>query len=250
MGGLLAPESAAILLLALLSGSTSLLGAWLAVRLGRNTRAIGLGIGFSGGIMILISTIELIPEAWRGAGPGPTLTALLAGAALLAGLNFVVPHRHLEDEAGAFGGSVRSAYLIAAGLVLHDFPEGFAMANCYVASPSLGLLVALAIALHNVPEEFAMAAPLVLVKRKRALYVAAFVSALAEPLGALVGLAAVQLNQGLNPLLMAFAAGAMLFVSGHELLPMARRSGNIGPFVAGAGISVPVHLALSALVSR
>jgi ZIP family zinc transporter len=88
---------------------------------------------------------------------------------------------------------VKSVYLVVYGLVLHDVPEGFAMANAYVASPALGLLVALAIALHKLPEEFAMAVPAVMLKSKGFLFGAALLSALAEPLGAIIGLIAVGL---------------------------------------------------------
>jgi len=137
---------------------------------------------------------------------------------------------------------------VAFGLILHDVPEGFAMANSYIASPSLGVLVALAIAIHNVPEEFAMAVPIVMIKRRRFLYIAAFLSGLAEPLGAVVGLVAVHFHPMLNPLFMAFAAGAMVFVSVHELLPMARRYHKTRLFVLGAIISVFVYALLAALV--
>ena len=85
------------------------------------------------------------------------------------------------------------------------------MANSYIASPSLGVLVAVAIALHNVPEEFAIAVPAVLLRRKSFLYGSALFSALAEPAGAIVGLVAVDFLPALNPLFMAFAAGAMVF---------------------------------------
>lgn len=80
----------------------------------------------------------------------------------MASLHVIIPHTHLVEESGRIDARMlESAYLVAFGLILHDFPEGFAMANSYVASPSSGVLVALAIALHNIPEEFAMAAPAV-----------------------------------------------------------------------------------------
>jgi ZIP family zinc transporter len=135
------------------------------------------------------------------------------------------------------------------GLILHDVPEGFAMANAYVASPSLGVLVAVAIALHNLPEEFAMSVPLVLLKSKRALFGAAVLSALAEPVGAVIGLAAVGIAPALNAHFLAFAAGAMLFVSAHELIPMAKRYGHLGSFILGALVSVLVYLGLAALMA-
>jgi ZIP family zinc transporter len=94
----------------------------------------------------------------------------------------------------------------------------------------------------------ALGMPIVTVRKQRFVYVAAFLSSLAEPLGALIGLAAVQVYPGLNPLFMAFAAGAMIFVSVHELLPMARRYGNIGLFMTGGIASVFVYFVLDALV--
>jgi zinc transporter, ZIP family len=84
-----------------------------------------------------------------------------------------------------------SAYLVAVGLILHDVPEGFAMANAYIASPSLGVLIGLAIALHNLPKEFAMAVPAVTLRSRRFLFGAALLSTLAEPMGAIIGLVAV-----------------------------------------------------------
>lgn len=65
---------------------------------------------------------------------------------------------------------VRSAYLVAFGLILHDMPEGFAMANAYIASPDLGVFVGLAVALHNLPEEFAMSVPVVAIRSKSLLF--------------------------------------------------------------------------------
>lgn len=93
-----------------------------------------------------------------------------------------------------------------------------------------------------------MAVPIVMVKRKRFLYTAAFLSGLAEPLGAAAGLVAVHFHPMLNPLFMAFAAGAMVFVSIHELLPMARRYRKTWLFVLGAAISLFVYALLETVV--
>jgi ZIP family zinc transporter len=143
---------------------------------------------------------------------------------------------------------LRASTLVALGLILHDFPEGVAMANAYIDSPSLGILISLAIALHNIPEEFAMAVPAVASQRRAMLFAMAFVSALAEPAGALVGLVLVHLQPALNAVFMALAAGAMIFVSLHELLPMAARFGNLLLFGVGLGLSVPVYVLLRWIV--
>ena len=139
---------------------------------------------------------------------------------VVAALHWIIPHTHLVEEPGIFNSALlRTAYLVAFGLILHDVPEGFAMA-----------------------------VPIVKLRRRHFLYTAAFLSGLAEPLGAAIGLVAVQVNPGLNPLFMAFAAGAMIFVSAHELLPMAQRYGNTALFVTGGIASVFVYVVLDALV--
>jgi len=239
----------AVILLSCLSFVTTYAGVFLAIRFRESRRGVSVGIGFSAGIMLVISFVELLPEAADAVGILKSLSVASLGALVLFGLHFIIPHTHLVEEKDGIGSqTLKSAYLVVFGLILHDFPEGFAMANSYIASPSLGVLVAVAIAIHNLPEEFAMAVPAALLKRKRFLYGSAFVSALAEPVGAIVGLISVDLMPALNPHFMAFAAGAMIFVSLHELVPMARRYGRLPLFGVGFGLSMVVYLILSAII--
>lgn len=238
-----------VFLLSCMSVFSTVAGVALALRFRESAKGIAIGIGFSAGIMLLISVFELIPEAAAETGTLEVLIGVVLGALLLFALHIIIPHTHLIEEGSGLAPQVlKSAYLVVFGLVLHDFPEGFAMANSYIASPSLGVLVAVAIALHNLPEEFAMAVPAVMLKRKSFLYTSALLSALAEPAGAVVGLVAVDFIPALNPLFMAFAAGAMIFVSLHELVPMARRFGNLQVFAMGAILSALVYLTLRAAI--
>jgi ZIP family zinc transporter len=240
----------AVLLLSLMSVFTTWVGVMLAIRLRENARAIAAGIGFSAGIMLLISLVELVPESIGIMGACATLVSFVLGGGLVWTANLIVPHTHLVAEKGmADKVLIKSAYLVVFGLILHDFPEGFAMANAYVASPALGVLVAVAIALHNIPEEFAMAVPVVMIRSRRLLYGCAVLSALAEPSGAIVGLVAVGIAPTLNAHFMAFAAGAMTFVSIHELMPMARRYRHMGLFAVGMLVSVLVYWLLAAITA-
>lgn len=238
----------AVILLSLLSCVTTCVGVALAIALRENAPAIAAGIGFSVGIMILVSTLELIPESATIMGGGATVTSVSLGAALVWAAHLIIPHIHFVEEKGLVDRKlIKSAYLVVFGLILHDVPEGFAMANAYIASPALGLLVGVAIALHNLPEEFAMSVPAVLLKSKRFLFGAALLSAMAEPLGAVIGLVAVGLAPALNAHFMAFAAGAMVFVSVHELIPMARRYRHIELFFLGTIFAVLVYGLLAKL---
>ncbi|SRR4030042_714348 len=239
----------AVLFLAFLSGLTTLIGVALAIKFGECKKGMIIGLGFAAGIMLLISFFELIPESFDAAGAQSSLIALSLGILLFAALNFLIPHTHLVKEKGQLDSHLcKTAYLVAIGLILHDFPEGFAMANSYIFSPSLGLLIAISIAIHNIPEEFAMAAPIVLVKEKSFLFKAAFFSGLAEPAGAILGLFAVHLIATLSPLFMSFAAGAMIFVAIHELLPMAMKYGKIPLFILGSIFSIFVYFGLTLLI--
>lgn len=236
-------------ILALLSGMTTLIGVTLAIHSTRSPRSIAFGIGFSTGIMLLVSFLELLPAAITTSNTRHALIALISGAGFIAVLHWLIPHTHLFKEKGQFNlRLVRSAYLVAFGLILHDIPEGFAMANSFLTSPSLGFFVALAIALHNIPEEFAIAVPAATLHKKQFLYKAAFISGLAEPAGAALGLYAAYLSATLIPLFLSFAAGAMIFVSLHELVPMARRYGHIHIFILGITVSILVHTMLTLLL--
>ena len=239
----------AVLALSLLSIGSTLVGVALARSVGHRVEAQAIGIGFSVGLMIAIAAGELLPEASAQTGPTETVVAALVGAGLVASLNLVLPHVHLFSEDRGIGpGSALAPFLVAFGLIIHDLPEGFAMANAYVATPELGVLVAVAIAVHNIPEEFAIALPAVMAGRRRLLVWTAVTSAAAEPVGALLGLAGASLVPGLNAALLAVAAGAMLFVSIHELIPMARSLGHRGHTAGGAALGALTFGALSLLV--
>ncbi len=229
-----------VITLALLSGMTTIIGVALAYLCKKRCAILVVGIGFAAGIMVCVSIFELIPEAVSSEGTLPVVIILAVAVVVTAMANFFIPHRHLVSETGPKRSHmlVSSAYLLAIGLILHDFPEGFAMANSYIAAPSLGILVAIAIALHNIPEEFAMAMPLILAGRsKKTVYRFAFFSGLAEPAGALAGLLIAELFVGLNGFFLAFAAGVMIYVALHELLPMARRYGRPGLLLMGLALS-------------
>lgn len=244
----LTTSSIAVVFLAFLSGSTTLLGVVLAIALGENPQMTAVGIGFSTGIMVLISLCELVPESLSVAGPAITSLSVGLGSALILTLHVLIPHIHLGDEQTMPTVELRAAYLAGIGMILHDVPEGFAMANAFLSSPSLGLLVAAAIAIHNIPEEFAIAVPAVAIKNRALLFKAAILSGLAEPTGAILGLVAVRVSPALNPSFMAFAAGAMLMVSFFELVPMAKKYGRLGSFSLGVAASAIVYFALHAIL--
>ncbi len=248
--------SIAIIGLAFISGITTIIGVVIAqaVCCKESSKRIVFGIGISTGIMILISVFELIPEAKNNIGLPTTFLIVVMGAGLIAVLNYIIPHQHIEKEEKGRGEGSRSlekiAYLVAIGMILHDFPEGFAMANSYLISPTVGIFLAVAIAIHNIPEEFAIAVPLIIAgKKKSFIYKIALLSGLAEPLGAIFGLFLVFLFPSLSPYMLAFAAGAMIFVSLHELVPFANRYKKRNAFLLGIAASIIIFIALKVFLN-
>ncbi len=119
-----AQEWIIVLALASLSIVTTVGGVLLAVGIGDRPRPVATGIGFPAGTMVAVSIAELLPEAYRDGSANSVTVAVLAGAALLAALNMIVPHTHLvAGHPGIAPEQPRTAYLVIFGLVLHDFDD-------------------------------------------------------------------------------------------------------------------------------
>ena len=202
------------LILTALAGLSTGLGGMLAV-IGKPTeKLLAASAGFAGGVMLTASLADLLPEALHFYG-GYLLGNLLPEESELA-----VRFGRGRDPARA--AAMRTALITGAALLLHNFPEGVLTFFAGTADPALGLRTAAAIALHNIPEGLAVAVPFAYATRSRAAGVlAALVSGLAEPLGAV--LAWLFLRRFFTPGFLngtvVLAAGIMVWVSFAQLLP-------------------------------
>ena len=117
--------------------------------------------------------------------------------------------------------------LLVIGITIHNLPEGIAVGAGYMHSPKFGLFIALAILLHNIPEGIATALPLCKSGVcKWDSFKAAFLSGLAEPVGALAAALFLKTFEPLIPAALAFAGGVMMFITLDELVPVARSTGT------------------------
>ncbi len=214
-----------------------------------NKRFLALSLGFSAGVMLYISMIEIYGKAeeslvdFLGKESGQWLTAgsFFAGFILIAAIDRLIPSGEnpheirLVEEMQIHPDKVADDKLMRMGLVtalavaIHNFPEGLVTFIAAVEDPSLGIAVALAIALHNIPEGIAVSVPIYYAtgdRRKALLY--SFLAGLAEPLGALAGyfLLIRLFGEALFGILFASVAGIMVFISLDELLPAAREYGE------------------------
>lgn len=214
-----------------------------------NTRILSIALGFSAGVMIYVSFVELLFESrvqlifsmGKTAGSWTYVLSFFGGMLLIAIIDKLIPsyenphESHKIEEMYNYcdvNGSrklLRTGMLTAVAIAIHNFPEGMATFISSVQQPSLGLTIAIAIAIHNIPEGLAVAIPVYCAtgSRKKALTLS-FLSGFAEPVGGLIGYLILRpiLNEIVLGILFAAIAGIMVFISLDELLPTAREYGE------------------------
>lgn len=239
--------------LTLLAGLSTGLGGLLALLCRPSRRLLAVSAGFAGGVMLAASLADLVPEAlafYRGylppLGCGAAVVLLLAAGMAVAGaLSRLLPGE--EELAGRLSGdaartaALHTALITGAVLLLHNFPEGVLTLFAGTADPALGTRTALAVALHNIPEGLAVAVPFAFALHSRAGgAVAALLSGLAEPAGALAALFFLRgwFTPGFLNGTVVLVAGVMLWVAIAQLLPAALDFPRRLPGLLGAAAGV------------
>ena len=218
-----------------------------------NTKLLSVALGFSAGVMVYISFVEIFQGARStlidhyGSFKGLLITILsFFGGMALIGLidkfvpSFENPHEvgkieDMEDvaQARSFRKLYRLGIFTALAIAIHNFPEGLATFVAALNDPTIGLAIAIAIAIHNIPEGIAVSIPIYYAtsSHKKA-FIYSFLSGLAEPIGALIGyLLILPFLSKDNAdiffgIILSAVAGIMVFISFDELLPSAEEYGE------------------------
>jgi len=214
-----------------------------------NTKFLSVALGFSAGVMIYVSMIDIFQKAkvslisalGEMGGSWATVGAFFGGIFLIAAIDKFVPStenphemRKVEDiynesENDNQNRLMRMGTLTALAIAIHNFPEGLATFTSAIKDPSLGIAITVAIAIHNIPEGIAVSMPIYYATgdRKKAFRLS-FLSGLSEPLGAIIGYLILFriFNDVVFGILFAAVAGIMVFISVDELLPTAREYGE------------------------
>lgn len=230
------PDVGFALLLSALAGLATTIGSLLALFVRKpGPRLMTLTLGFSGGVMILISFVELLPSGIEAIGFARANLVFFGGMAAMFLIDELIPHDYMAEhhhpgednaqDAALQGRLLKTGLFVALGLGIHNFPEGMASFATALSDPQLGMAIAAAIAIHNIPEGLAVSAPIYAATGSRSkAFWWSFLSGVAEPVGAL--LAAVVLLPFLNEAvlggLLSAVAGIMVFISLDELLPVSR----------------------------
>ncbi len=215
-----------------------------------NTSILSLSLGFSAGVMIYVSFVEIFQKARINlveaygtvTGTWYTVAGFFGGILFIALIDKLIPsfenphevHRIeemdiSEQKAKADKKLMRMGLFSALAIAIHNFPEGMATFAAGLVDPTIALPIAVAIAIHNIPEGIAVSVPLYFATgNKRKAFVLSFLSGLAEPLGAIIGYFLLYsfLNATVLGFLFASVAGIMVFISLDELLPTAEEYGK------------------------
>ncbi|WP_070000110.1 zinc transporter ZupT [Cellulosilyticum sp. I15G10I2] len=213
-----------------------------------NTKFLSISLGFSAGVMIYVSFVEIFVKALDsltlefGVKRGAWMTVLgfFGGMFLIALIDKFVPSSENPHEAHSVEDLtdpshaknhklLRMGMMSAIAIAIHNFPEGLATFMAAIKDINIGLPIAVAIAIHNIPEGIAVSVPIYYAtgSKKKAFYYS-FLSGLSEPIGALVGylLLSQFFNEATFGILFALVAGIMVFISLDELLPASEKYGE------------------------
>ncbi len=232
-----------------------------------NQKILDAMLGFAAGVMIAASfwsllapAIEMSKDCALGSWV-PAATGFFMGTIFLRLVDKVLHHVHLgypREEAEGVKTSWRRCTLLVTAITLHNIPEGLAIGVAFGAAAagfstnSLAGAIALAIGIgiHNFPEGFAVSAPLRMegMSRIKSLWYGQL-SAIVEPIAAVIGAAAVVYARPLLPYALAFAAGAMIFVVVEEVIPESQRNGNTDLATAGTIVGFLIMMVLDVAFS-
>jgi len=234
------------LLLTLFAGLATGIGSVLAFFVKKdNSKFLAMALGFSAGVMIYISLIEifykgealLISEYGTQLGKLYNVLSFFGGMAVITLIDRLTPQLESAQGHGDSKSEVkpemkklyRTGIMTALAIGIHNFPEGLATFFSALEDPKLGLAIAVAIAIHNIPEGIAVSVPIYYAtgSKKKAFYYS-FFSGISEPIGAFIGYMFLSpfMNDTLIGVVFASIAGIMVFISFDQLLPSAREYGD------------------------
>ncbi|MDH4228006.1 MAG: zinc transporter ZupT [Deltaproteobacteria bacterium] len=217
----------AAIILTTLAGLSTIIGSAIAVFYrSPGPRFMSFTLGFSAGVMILVSFVELLGKGIDSIGFGYAHIAFFLGIAVMFCIDYFLPHDYImetvvPDEHSRLR---KASVLVALGIAIHNFPEGMATFAGTLQSYDTGVALAAAIALHNIPEGIAVAMPLYAATGSvKTAFKWSALSGLTEPAGAIIAgtLLYAFLNDFTIGWTLSMVAGFMVFISLDELLPVA-----------------------------
>ena len=216
--------------------------------------------GFAAGVMVAASVWSLlIPAMEQSAHLGrlaflPAVGGFWGGTAFMLLLDELIPHLHLdEDQPEGLKSHLAKTTMMVLAVTLHNIPEGMAVGAVYAGlllggksmTVSGAMALSLGIAIQNFPEGAIISLPYRAEGRSRlASFGLGVLSGVVEPIGAGITILLASVMTPLLPFLLAFAAGAMIYVVVEELIPEANegKDNNLGTIAFAVGFALMMTL--------
>lgn len=214
-------------------------------------------LGFASGVMVAASVWSLLIPSMDMSGGSvvPSVLGLLAGFAFLLLIDYITPHIHADGEVEGPRSSLSRTAKLALAVTIHNFPEGMAVgvaiAGAVTADFSMAgaLALSLGIAIQNVPEGAIISMPLRAAGNGRwRSFAIGSLSGIVEPIGGALVLLLASAITGIMPYLLAFAAGAMLYVVVEELIPETAEGAHSNLGTVGFALGFALMMALDVLL--
>lgn len=214
-------------------------------------------LGFASGVMVAASVWSLLIPSMDMSGGSvvPSVLGLLLGFAFLLLIDYITPHIHADGEVEGPRSSLSRTAKLALAVTIHNFPEGMAVgvaiAGAVTADFSMAgaLALSLGIAIQNVPEGAIISMPLRAAGNSRwRSFAIGSLSGIVEPIGGSLVLLLASAITGIMPYLLAFAAGAMLYVVVEELIPETAEGAHSNLGTVGFALGFALMMALDVLL--
>lgn len=216
-------------LASLAAGSLTVLGAaWVFLVRKVSDKFLDAAMGFAAGVMLAATFFGLILPAIRIGGMWKTALGILLGAIFLIVMEKITPHVHRVTGIKGPHTHLSKISLFILAITIHNFPEGLTVGVGFAeGNIRSGAVLAAGIGIQNIVEGLAVALSVFRDRSKvmKAFLIASF-TCVVEPIGGFLGISIVSLGKFLIPYGMAFAAGAMLFVTSEEIIPETHSRGN------------------------
>jgi len=183
-------------------------------------------LGFASGVMLAASAFSLVVPSIELGGVLRFAIGFVLGGILVDVMDKILPHEHFtKGHEGIDAKRLKTVWLFIIAITIHNLPEGMAVGVGGFTPQAL--TIAIAIGLHNIPEGAAVAASLMSAKyKKSSIFSITLFTGVVEALGGLLGVTLISFAKGLLPYLLAFAAGAMIFVISDEVIPETHLKGE------------------------
>ena len=214
-------------------------------------------LGFASGVMVAASVWSLLIPSMDMSGGSvvPSVLGLLVGFAFLLLIDYITPHIHADGEVEGPRSSLSRTAKLTLAVTIHNFPEGMAVgvaiAGAVTADFSMAgaLALSLGIAIQNVPEGAIISMPLRAAGNGRwRSFAIGSLSGIVEPIGGALVLLLASAITGIMPYLLAFAAGAMLYVVVEELIPETAEGAHSNLGTVGFALGFALMMALDVLL--